>query len=310
VGGKGGVSVDPKQRSQKELEGLSRRYFTEISVLIGPERDIPAPDVNTTPQIMAWIMDEYSQIHGSYQPAVITGKPVAAGGSRGRDIATAQGGFYILAEALQKIKVKGKKVAVQGFGNAGANMAEILSANGFSVVAVSDSKGGIYNAKGLDIAKLLKHKEKSGSVLNFQGSKNIKGDILEQETDILVLAALENAVTADNAQKIKATLLLELANGPITPDADEILAVDGVEVIPDVLANAGGVAVSYFEQVQDAYLYFWKESEVLEKLKELMSLAFNDVWERRKKYNCDLRMGAYVLAVERVAQAMKDRGRG
>lgn len=309
-GGKGGVIVNPKELSVGELERLSRGYINAIWQFIGPNTDVPAPDVYTDPRIMGWMIDEYEKLIGRHAPGVITGKPLSVGGSKARSYATAQGGFYVLREAIKKLGLKNGKVAIQGFGNAGASMAKILVENDYRVVAVSDSKGGIFNAKGLDIKKLFAHKEKTGTVINFADAKNIKEAVLEQAADILVLAALENSVTAENAAEIKAHLIIELANGPITLDADEILFGAGATVIPDILANAGGVAVSYFEQTQNAYNYYWEEDEVLQKLEKLMVASFNEVWERKEKYKSDLRLGAYALAVERVAQAMKDRGRG
>lgn len=309
-GGKGGVIVNPKELSVGELERLSRGYIDAIWQFIGPNTDVPAPDVYTDPKIMGWMMDEYEKLVGQHAPGVITGKPLSIGGSKARGYATAQGGFYVLCEALKKMGLKNGKAAIHGFGNAGASMAKILAANDYKVVAVSDSKGGIANAEGLEMEKLMAHKEKTGTVVNFADAKNIGETILEQEADILVLAALENTVTAENARKIKTKLILELANGPITLDADEILVNANVTVVPDILANAGGVAVSYFEQVQNAYGYYWEENEVLQKLEKLMTISFNEVWERKEKYQSDMRMGAYALALERVAQAMKDRGRG
>lgn len=309
-GGKGGVIVNPKELSAGELERLSRGYIDAIWQFIGPNTDVPAPDVYTDPKIMGWMLDEYEKLTGQHAPGVITGKPLSIGGSKARGYATAQGGFYVLREALKKLGLTNQRVAIQGFGNAGANMAEILSQEGFLVVAVSDSQGGIINSDGLNLSLLSAHKNKTGSVVNFSQAKNFETDILEQDIDVLVLAALENAVTAANAGKIKAKLILELANGPVTPEADEILIGRNITVVPDILANAGGVAVSYFEQAQNAYGYYWEEDEVLQKLEKLMTISFNEVWEKKAKYHSDMRMGAYALAVERVAQAMKDRGRG
>lgn len=307
-GGKGGVIVNPKELSKRELENLSRGYIQAIYKFLGPEIDIPAPDVYTDPRIMGWMLDEYEKLVGHHAPGVITGKPLSIGGSKARGYSTAQGGFYVLNEAVKKVKLKNKRVVVQGFGNAGANMAEILSKNGYTIVAVSDSRGATYNPRGLNINKLLEHKSKKSSVVNFKGGKKLKTDILECEADILVLAALENSITADNAMKIKTPLIIELANGPITPEADTVLGKNKIEVVPDILANAGGVVVSYFEQVQNANLYYWSEEDVLEKLENLMTLAFDEVWQRKQKYKCDLRTSAYILATERVAQAMRDRG--
>lgn len=307
-GGKGGVVVDPKELSVRELELLSRGYIQAIYKFIGPENDVPAPDVYTDPRIMGWMLDEYEKLVGHHAPGVITGKPLSIGGSKARGYSTAQGGFYVLSETVKKINIKSKRVVVQGFGNAGANMAEILSKNGYTVIAVSDSKGAVQNQTGLNINELLQYKNKTGSVLNFNGAKNLTENILEQETDVLVLAALENSITADNAEKIKAALIVELANGPVSPEADSVLAKNKIEVVPDILANAGGVAVSYFEQAQNAYSYYWTEKDVLEKLQTVMTSAFAEVWSRKEKYNCDIRTAAYILAVERVVQAMRDRG--
>ncbi len=307
-GGKGGVIVNPKELSAHELEKLSRGYIQGIYKLIGPTVDVPAPDVYTDPKIMGWMLDEYEKLTGGGAPGVITGKPLSIGGSKARGYSTAQGGFYVLQQAVKKIKLKDLRVAVQGFGNAGATMAKIVAENGYNVVAVSDSHGGIYNADGLDIEKLFQHKEKTGSVVNFAEAKNIEDDILSQEVDILILAALENSVTLENADKIKAQLVIELANGPITAEGDEILSRIGAIVVPDILANAGGVAVSYFEQVQNAYGYYWEEKDILEKLEKIMVESFGEVWSRKEKYSSDMRTGAYALAVERIAQAMRDRG--
>jgi len=308
-GGKGGVIVNPKELSAGELERLSRGYMKAIYKFIGPDLDVPAPDVYTDPKIMGWMLDEYEKSVGHHAPGVITGKPLSIGGSKARGYSTAQGGFYVLSEAVKKVGLKKDlTVAVQGFGNAGANMTKILSENGYKIMAVSDSRGAAGNAKGLDIKSLMEHKEKTGGVLNFAGGKNLETDILEQEVDILVLAALENSVTMENVQKVKAHLVIELANGPIAPDADEVLANNSIVVIPDILANAGGVAVSYFEQVQNAYNYYWSEEEVLRQLKDIMVLSFNQVWEKKEQYKTDVRMGAYALAVERVGQAMRDKG--
>lgn len=309
-GGKGGVIVDPRELSIGELERLSRGYIRGVYKMLGPNLDIPAPDVYTNPQIMGWMMDEYERMTGRHAPGVITGKPLSLGGSECRSYSTAQGGYYILCEAVKKMNLTGKTVAVQGFGNAGANMAQILSDNGYKIVAVSDSKGVIVNSEGLDIKPLEEHKKQTGSVLGFKGGKNSDEDILEVESQILVLAALENAVREDNVDKIKAKLVFELANGPLTPKADEILFKKRIEVMPDILANAGGVAVSYLEQVQNAYNYYWKEVEVLEKLEEIMIKAFNGVWDKKQELYCDTRTAAYALAVKRVAEAMKDRGQG
>ncbi|TAN32732.1 Glu/Leu/Phe/Val dehydrogenase [Patescibacteria group bacterium] len=307
-GGKGGVIVNPRELSVGELERLSRGYIQAVFAFLGPQLDVPAPDVYTDPKIMGWMLDEYEKLLGHHAPGVITGKPLSIGGSAARGYSTAQGGVYVLSNAAAKLKLsKDAKVAIQGFGNAGSNMADLLAKKGYKIVAVSDSKGAIYKAKGLDVAALAAHKQKTGGVANFAGAQKLE-DIIGCDCDILVLAALENSVTLENAKSIKAKLVFELANGPVSPGADEVLAGDGVSIIPDILANAGGVAVSYFEQAQNASNYYWTEAEVLQKLEKLMNDAFDAVWERKEKYKTTLRLGAHILAVERVAQAMRDRG--
>ncbi len=309
-GGKGGVIVNPKELSDNEIEKLSRGYMRGLARFIGPALDIPAPDVYTTPKIMGYMMDEYEKITGSHCPGMITGKPLSIGGSQARSYSTAQGGYYCLDEAVKKLKIKQSEatVAIQGFGNAGANMAKIVAENGYKVIAVSDSRGAISNSKGMDIEKLMEHKQKTGGVANFEDSKKMEEDILTSKVSILILAALENSITLDNVNEVKAELIIELANGPITPDADHILSAKNVVIVPDILANAGGVAVSYLEQVQNAYNYYWKEEKVLQELEEIMRNSFNEVWEQKENFKTDLRMGAYALSVERVAQAMRDRG--
>ncbi|MGC8565551.1 MAG: Glu/Leu/Phe/Val family dehydrogenase [Thermoplasmata archaeon] len=311
-GAKGGIICDPKSMSEGELERLSRGYIRAIGRFIGPERDIPAPDVYTTPQMMAWMMDEYSKIVGYNAPGVITGKPLEVGGSLGRGDATARGGLYTLREAAKKINLDLKKatVAVQGFGNAGQFAHKLVTEMfGSKVVAVSDTKGGIYSKDGLDFKKVFDHKEKTGSVINFPGAKNITNeDLLELDVDVLIPAAIENQITGKNANKIKAKIVLELANGPTTPDADVILFKKGILDIPDFLANAGGVTVSYFEWVQNINGYYWTEEEVYQRLDQKMTKAFWDVMETAEKYKVEPRMGAYIVAVKRVADAVKTRG--
>lgn len=309
-GGKGGVIVDPRQLSVRELEQLSRGYIRAIYKLIGPDVDVPAPDVYTDPRIMGWMMDEYEKLVGSHKPGVITGKPLSIGGSEARGYSTAQGAVYVLNEAVKRVGLdKGATVGIQGFGNAGMFMAKLLQKQGYKIVVISDSKGTACNYMGLDINGIERHKKETGSVLNYPGGDQTTGDhCLEYEVDILIPAALENSITKDNAGKIKAKLVVELANGPITPEADEILNKKNILVVPDILANAGGVAVSYFEQVQNAYTYYWTEEEVLKKLESAMVRAFNEVWKEKETYQTSMRMGAYALAVKRVAQAMKDRG--
>ena len=310
-GGKGGVIVDPKKLSKKELEGLSRRFFTEISVLIGPERDIPAPDVNTTPQIMAWFMDTYSMHFGYTVPGVVTGKPISLGGSEGRNEATARGCVYTIVEAARHLGMDlGKStVAVQGYGNAGAIAAQLMAAEGRTVVAVSDSTGGIRNMAGLDPAKVLAWKKEHGTVQGFPGAEDISNaELLETACDILIPAAYENQITARNARSIKAKIVAEAANGPTTPEADEILHERGVFMIPDILCNAGGVTVSYFEWVQDLNRDHWTETEVNAKLKTIMVKAFGEVLAMAQKEGVNMRTGAYLNAVQRVADATALRG--
>ncbi|MBV8221861.1 MAG: Glu/Leu/Phe/Val dehydrogenase [Candidatus Eremiobacteraeota bacterium] len=310
-GAKGGVICDPKSMSQKELEGLTRRFTSEISIIIGPEKDIPAPDVYTTPQIMAWIMDTYSMQKGYSIPGVVTGKPIAIGGSLGRDKATARGCLYVTNEAILEkgVERKGARVAIQGFGNAGLHAAELMAADGYLIVAVSDSQGGVYNTKGLDVAGLTAFKQETGTVSGFSGGERISNkDLLECECDVLVPAALEKVITRENASRIKAKIIAEAANGPTLPEADQVLSDRGIMVLPDILANAGGVSVSYFEWVQDLQENFWEEDEVNERLRRKMVRAFRETLEQSKKYKTDMRHGAYVVAVGRVAEATKLRG--
>ena len=310
-GGKGGVIVDPKKLSMKELEGLTRRFTTEIEVLIGPERDIPAPDVNTNAQVMAWIMDTYSMHQGYTVPGVVTGKPISLGGSEGRTEATARGCVFTIIEAAHHsgLNLKTSRVAVQGFGNAGAIAARLIAAEGATVVAVSDSTGGIHNPAGLDIGRVAGWKREHGTVQGFPGAADISNaEILEVDCDILIPAALENQITERNAGRIKARLIAEAANGPTTPAADLILASKGVFMIPDILCNAGGVTVSYFEWVQDLNRDHWTEAVVNDKLRTIMVKAFHETLEIAERESCDMRTAAYLLAVDRVANAMSMRG--
>lgn len=310
-GGKGGVICNPKTMSMQELENLTRRYTSEISIMIGPDTDIPAPDVYTTPQIMAWIMDTYSMQKGHSVTAVVTGKPIAIGGSLGRDKATARGCLYVVNEALRvkNLPVEGARVAIQGFGNAGLHAAELMAAEGYRIVAVSDSKGGVCNDKGLDVSKLIAHKAETGSVTGFAGSSAIdNAAILEYDCDVLVPAALEKVITAQNAPRVRAKIVAEAANGPTMPEADDILFERGITVLPDILANAGGVTVSYFEWVQNLQENFWEEQEVNDRLKRIMVRAFRDTHERANALNVHMRRGAYALAVGRVAEATRLRG--
>ena len=314
-GGKGGIICNPKELSVGELERLSRAYIRAIGHYIGEEVDVPAPDVYTTPQIMAWMMDEYAVMRGYNVPGVITGKPLPLGGSAGRGDATARGGMFTIREAAKILKIDLKKatVAVQGYGNAG-QFAHRLMADmfGSKVVAVSDSKGGVYCADGLDFEKVLAWKNEQGTVVTYRCCDACRPvsneELLELDVDILIPAALENQIGPWNAAKIQAKILAELANGPTTPEADDILYKKGVYVIPDFLCNAGGVTVSYFEQVQNAYDYYWDIDEVRVRLDKKMTAAFHAVHETAKKYGVNNRMGAYIVSVARVAEAMKLRG--
>ena len=310
-GGKGGVSVDPKKLSLKEVEALTRRYTTEISILIGPERDIPAPDVNTTPQMMAWIMDTYSMHAGYTVPAVVTGKPISLGGSEGRNEATARGCVFTIidAAALLGMDLRRCTVAVQGFGNAGAIAARLIRDEGATVVAVSDSTGGIHDPAGLDVDRVIAWKKEHGTVVGFPRAREISNaELLEVECDILIPAALENQITARNAGNVKAKIVAEAANGPTTPEADDILYERGVFLIPDILANAGGVTVSYFEWVQDLNRDHWSEAVVNAKLREIMDRAFNETAAMAEREKVNMRTAAYLLAVQRVADATALRG--
>lgn len=307
-GAKGGATVNPKKLSINELEKLSRGWIRVFQNFIGPKKDIPAPDVYTNSQIMAWMMDEYSQLVGYNELAVITGKPVEVGGSLGRDTATAQGGFFILVELLKALKLEPKKqkVIIQGFGNAGLTMAKILAKNKFLIVGIADSTGGIYDPQGINIKNLVAHKKKTGFVQNFPAAKNVKADkFLEQPCAILIPAALENQITEKNANQIKAKIILELANGPTTPEADEKLAKKKIIVVPDVLANSGGVIVSYFEWLQNLANSYWSAGEVNNKLKGQIIAAFHDIWQITQKKQVDLRTAAFVLAIQRLKEAMK-----
>lgn len=309
-GGKGGVIVNPKELSEGELERLSRGYMKKMWPVLGSDKDVPAPDVYTTPQIMAWMRDEFEKITGKEDPGVITGKPVDQGGSEGRGFATAQGGAYCTRELATKLGLNPSEttIAIQGFGNAGSHMARLLSEMGYQVIAVSDSRGAIVGRgtgdAGFDVDALLAHKASTGSVAGFEGSESVE-DILTVDADILVPAALENVITKDNAGNIKAKAIVELANGPTTPEADEILKENGVVVVPDVLANAGGVTVSYFEWDQNVKGERWTEEEVLTKLEPIMVTAFEEVWATKEAHNIDMRTAAFVKAVERVAAKME-----
>jgi glutamate dehydrogenase (NAD(P)+) len=340
-GAKGGVICNPKEMSNSELERLTRRFTSEISFIIGPEKDIPAPDVYTNAQTMAWIMDTYSMNHGHSVLGVVTGKPIPIGGSLGRNEATARGCLFTIREALKHMDYKviapekwqkecdidsiGEEVcdgdlgtghrldlptvAIQGFGNAGANAANLLEKKGAKIIAVSDSRGGILNKDGLDVQKVIKHKEETGSVVGFEGADKLDPkEVLEVECDILVPAALENQITKENVENIRVKIVAEAANGPTTPEADRILYERDIFLIPDILANAGGVTVSYFEWVQGLQSFFWSERDVNVKLRDIMIQAFEEVYHTSQLHDVDMRTGAYMCAVKRVSEAITHRG--
>ncbi len=310
-GAKGGVIVDPTKLSRTELERMTRRYATEIAGVIGPESDIPAPDVNTNGQIMAWIMDTYSMHHGYSIPAVVTGKPPSIGGSEGRMEATGRGVFIVTRETRKHMGkgLEGATVAVQGFGNVGSITARLLHEAGCKVVALSDVFGAIYNKNGIDVKKALRYVQEHGKLTDLPGTEPIDGKaLLELPVDILVPAALEGQLTGANADQVKAKLIIEAANGPTSTEADAIFHDRGIPVVPDILANAGGVTVSYFEWVQDLQHFFWEEDEINQRLERIMVRSFNAVQAKKDEQNCDYRMGAYLLAVARVAEATQVRG--
>jgi len=310
-GGKGGVICDPKRMSKPELERMTRRYASEIFPIIGPEQDIPAPDVYTDSQTMAWIMDTYSMTKGYSSLGVVTGKPVSIGGSLGRNEATARGCLFVTEEAcrVKKMSLRGSSVAIQGFGNAGAIAARLFAEKKARVIAISDSRGGVFNSRGIDPLKAARYKERSGTVVGMPGTSRISNDdLLTMKCDILIPAALENVITLNNADQIKAKIVAEAANGPTTPHADEVLARKGIMVLPDILANSGGVTVSYFEWAQDLQGFFWSESEVNARLESIMKRAFLEVHETARKHRTHMRTGAYCLAVGRVADATLVRG--
>ncbi len=311
-GAKGGVICDPKKMSVGEIERMTRRYASEISIIIGPEKDIPAPDVNTSGREMAWIMDTYSMTFGYPCPGVITGKPLNIGGSLGRPEATSRGLMFTVREAAKKIglNLKGATVAIQGYGNVGAFAHKLFQHEmGSKIVAVSDSKGGIVSEKPLDYDAVWAHKQKTGSVIGYQGTKQVTNEqLLELNVDVLLPCALENVLTKENANKVKAKVVGEGANGPTTIEADEIMWKNKILVLPDILANAGGVTVSYFEWVQDLQNFFWTEQEVNERLDRIITKAFHEVWDMHEKYKCNMREAAYLLAVKRVADATLTRG--
>ena len=340
-GAKGGIICNPKEMSQAELERLTRRFTTEISIIIGPEKDIPAPDVYTNAQTMAWIMDTYSMNKGYSVPGVVTGKPIHVGGSLGRNEATARGCMFTIREALKHFdykvipyekwkkecaeddppgdmcdgdegtgyKIENATVAIQGFGNAGSISAKLLNGKGAKIIAVSDSKGGILNKDGLDVAKVVEHKAETGSVVGFEGAESLgTKEVLEVDCDVLIPAALENQITEENADNIKTKIIGEAANGPTTPEADKILHEKKIFLIPDILANAGGVTVSYFEWVQGLQQFFWSERDVNVQLREIMTKAFHEVLDVSLKHEVDMRTAAYMVAVNRVADAIQHRG--
>jgi glutamate dehydrogenase (NAD(P)+) len=310
-GAKGGVLCDPKHMTPGELERLTRRYTTEISSLIGPHSDIPAPDVNTNSQIMAWMMDTYSMHAGYSIPAVVTGKPLSIGGSEGRNEATATGVLFVTRRAARHLgmPLKGARVSLQGFGNAGSVAAKLFYNEGCKIVAVSDTQGGIYNEDGLDPAEVLRHKQARGSVAGFPRAQSIGiAEVLEVPCDVLIPAATEGVITTSNVQRVRARIVTEAANGPTTPDADKVLFENGCLVVPDILANAGGVTVSYFEWVQDLQSFFWGAEEIIQRLEMIMNRAFDTVLAEAELYQCDLRLAANMLAISRVAEATQIRG--
>lgn len=310
-GAKGGVEVNPKLLSQNELQNLTRRYTTEIQPIIGPDQDIPAPDVNTNPQIMAWLMDTYSMNVGHSVPGVVTGKPLALGGSEGRAEATGRGCVFVIEEAARQydVPIEGSRTVVQGFGNAGSVAAKYMNDIGSSIVAVSDSRGGIYNPAGLDLRAVALHKLRTGSVIGYAEAQDVSNeDILELDCDILIPAALEGQIHGENADRIRARIVAEAANGPTSPDADRILFDKGIIVLPDILANAGGVTVSYFEWVQALQAFPWSGKQVNERLKEIMQRSFTNVLQMSQKHEVHLRTGALAGAINRVADFSRLRG--
>jgi glutamate dehydrogenase (NAD(P)+) len=310
-GAKGGVICNPKELSQMELQKLTRRYTTEIINEIGPEKDIPAPDVGTDPSVMAWIFDTYSMNKGHSVLGVVTGKPLNVGGSLGRLEATARGAMYCIREAIRKqeLSFDGLRVAVQGFGNVGSYLAKFMHDQGAKVIAVSDSTSGIYNPDGIDVELALAHKQETGALAGLRGTEPVSNeDLLLLECDVLAPCALEQVITSENADKVKARIICEGANGPVTPTADEILDERGILVLPDILANAGGVVVSYFEWVQGLQEFFWKEDEVNARLNDIVTRAFNETWTTHQNRGTSMRMAAYGLAVQRVSEATTTRG--
>jgi glutamate dehydrogenase (NAD(P)+) len=310
-GAKGGVSVNTKQHSRGEIERMTRRYASEILPLIGPERDIPAPDMNTNEEVMSWIMDTYSQNQGFSVPGVVTGKPVSIGGSKGRAGATSRGVLYMIFSTLKQLGIPPEevRVAIQGYGKVGGFAAQLLHDAGCCVVAVSDVEGGIYRERGLDPEAINRHKKEGGSVKDFSGAESItNAELLEADCDVLVPAAIEGVITVKNADKVKARVVCEAANGPVTFEADKVLTDRGIFVVPDILANSGGVTVSYFEWVQDIQAYFWDEEEVNDRLRQIMERAFRDVYEFAREKDLTMRQAAHWIGVGRVAEAHLTRG--
>ncbi|HYZ19884.1 MAG TPA: Glu/Leu/Phe/Val dehydrogenase [Gaiellaceae bacterium] len=310
-GAKGGVICNPKRLSRMELQKMTRRYTTEIINEIGPEKDIPAPDVGTDPSVMAWIFDTYSMNKGHSVLGVVTGKPLNVGGSLGRLEATARGAMYCIREATRKqqLPIEGLRIAVQGFGNVGSYLARFMHGLGAKVVAVSDSSSGVYNPEGIDVDLALAHKQETGALSGLRGTEAVSNDdLLLLDCDVLAPCALEQVITSENADKVKAKIICEGANGPVTPTADEILDERGVLILPDILANAGGVVVSYFEWVQGLQEFFWKEDEVNARLNDIVTRAFNETWATHEGRGTSMRMAAYGLAVQRVSEATTTRG--
>ena len=305
-GGKGGITVDPEKLSKDELERLSRGWVARLSDILGPHKDVPAPDVNTTPEIMAWMADEFEKITGDKTRATFTGKPIEVGGSEGRGPATGLGGFYVFDALRKELSLPEKcRVVVQGFGNVGSNAAEIFTNNGHKVIAISDSKGGIYNGNGLDIKKLQEYKKAIGTLSGFPESKDItNAELLETECDLLIPAAFENVINDTNADKIKTKAILELANGPTTPEADEILFKKGIPVVPDILANSGGVTVSYFEWDQNLKGEHWSEKQVFDKLRPILANNSKKILEKSRELKTSMRIAAFILALERIKEKM------
>ena len=308
-GGKGGIKVDPSELSEQEKERLSRAYIEEFHEVIGAERDIPAPDMNTDQQNMGWMMDEYEKIEGEKEPGVITGKPLSLGGSKGRIYATSLGGSIVLEEYLKELEEDRAEVAIQGFGNVGSHLARILDDNGHKVVAVSDAEGGIMDPEGLDIQKIFEQYEKDGDLEKFGNKEISNSELLELDVDVLIPAAIENQITMENVEDIQADHVLEMANGPTTPEADSVLEDRGIPVIPDILANAGGVTVSYFEWLQNISNEYWTEEEVNEKLEKYMKKAFRNVLKVKEDEEVSFRDAAYRVGLERIIEAEKARGR-